>query len=103
MSKAERIIGRAEQLRPRTPQRLAVLVPCFNEEAAIGKAVAGFRCTCPRPRSTSMRTNSTDGTVEVARAAGALVRREGLQGKGNVVRQECGPPPGWPTGGRFSA
>jgi hypothetical protein len=47
MSKAERIIGRAEQLRPRTPQRLAVLVPCFNEEAAIGKVVADFRCTLP--------------------------------------------------------
>jgi hypothetical protein len=43
MSKGERIIGHAEQLRPWSRQRLAVLVPCFNEETAIGKVVADFR------------------------------------------------------------
>jgi glycosyltransferase involved in cell wall biosynthesis len=87
MSKAERIIGRAEQLRPRTRQRLAVLVPCFNEEAAIGKVVADFRCALPEAAIYVYDNNSTDGTVEVARAAGALVRREAHQGKGNVVRR----------------
>jgi glycosyltransferase involved in cell wall biosynthesis len=87
MSKAERILGRAEQLRPRTGQRLAVLVPCFNEETAIGKVVADFRCALPKATIYVYDNNSTDGTVEVARAAGALVRREAHQGKGNVVRR----------------
>src|SRR5712692_5520358 len=87
MSKADLIIARAEELRPRTGRRLAVLVPCFNEEAAIAKVVADFRAVLPEATIYVYDNNSTDRTAEVARAAGALVRREMHQGKGNVVRR----------------
>jgi len=68
-------------------RRVAVLVPCFNEEAAIAKVVADFRAVLPAAAIYVYDNNSTDRTVEVARAAGALVRREMHQGKGNVVRR----------------
>src|SRR6266852_7667396 len=68
-------------------RRIAVLVPCFNEEAAIAKVVADFRAVLPAAAIYVYDNNSTDRTVEVARAAGALVRREMHQGKGNVVRR----------------
>jgi glycosyltransferase involved in cell wall biosynthesis len=67
--------------------RIAILVPCYNEEAAIGKVVADFRALLPRAAIYVYDNNSTDRTLEVARAAGALVRREAQQGKGNVVRR----------------
>src|SRR5499433_4579564 len=72
---------------PRAAQRVAVLVPCFNEEAAIGKVVADFRAALPQAAIYVYDNNSTDRTIEVARAAGAVVRREMHQGKGNVVRR----------------
>src|SRR5258708_1788351 len=87
MSKAQLIVGRTEELRPRAGQRLAVLVPCFNEEAAIAKVVGDFRAALPEAEIYVYDNNSTDRTAEVARAAGALVRRELHQGKGNVVRR----------------
>jgi glycosyltransferase involved in cell wall biosynthesis len=87
MSKRETIAGRAEEWRARAGQRLAVLVPCFNEEAAIAKVVADFRAELPEATIYVYDNNSTDRTVEVARAAGAVVRREMHQGKGNVVRR----------------
>jgi glycosyltransferase involved in cell wall biosynthesis len=92
MSKAETIkpdtiVGRAEEVRPPAGQRVAVLVPCFNEEAAIAKVVADFRAALPEAAIYVYDNNSADRTVEVARAAGALVRRELHQGKGNVVRR----------------
>jgi glycosyltransferase involved in cell wall biosynthesis len=68
-------------------QRLAVLVPCFNEEAAIGQVVRDFRAALPQAAVYVYDNNSTDRTMEVARAAGAVVRRETHQGKGNVVRR----------------
>src|SRR3982074_243710 len=87
MSKAETITARAEQWWPRTDLRLAVLVPCFNEETAIAGVVAGFRAELPEATIYVYDNNSTDRTLEVARAAGAVVRRETHQGKGNVVRR----------------
>jgi glycosyltransferase involved in cell wall biosynthesis len=87
MSKAQTIAGRTEELRPRTVQRLAVLVPCFNEQAAIAQVVADFRSALPEAAIYVYDNNSTDRTAEVARAAGAQVRRELHQGKGNVVRR----------------
>ena len=66
---------------------VAVLVPCFNEETAIGLVVGSFRKALPRARIYVYDNNSTDQTVSVAAAAGATVRREGQQGKGNVVRR----------------
>jgi len=68
-------------------QRLAVLVPCFNEEAAIAQVVRDFRAALPQATIYVYDNNSTDRTMEVARAAGAVVRRETHQGKGNVVRR----------------
>lgn len=66
---------------------MAVLVPCYNEEHAVAKVVADFRAALPEATVYVYDNNSTDGTVEVARAAGAVVRRETYQGKGHVVRR----------------
>jgi hypothetical protein len=68
-------------------QRIAVLVPCFNEEVAIAQVVADFRAALPEATIYVYDNNSTDRTVEVARRAGAVVGRETHQGKGNVVRR----------------
>jgi glycosyltransferase involved in cell wall biosynthesis len=67
--------------------RIAVLVPCYNEEAAIGKVVADFRAALPDAGIHVYDNNSTDRTIEVAAAAGASVGREPRQGKGRVVRR----------------
>jgi glycosyltransferase involved in cell wall biosynthesis len=67
--------------------RIAVLLPCYNEEAAIAQTVAGFRAAFPDAAIYVFDNNSRDRTVEVARAAGAVVRTERMQGKGNVVRR----------------
>src|SRR3954470_18713312 len=67
--------------------RIAVLVPCYNEGAAIGKVVADFRAALPGATIYVYDNNSTDDTVSVATAAGAEVRRETRRGKGNVVRR----------------
>jgi len=67
--------------------RIAVLVPCYNEEIAIGDTVRGFKKALPSAEIYVYDNNSKDRTMEVARAAGAIVRRETLQGKGNVVRR----------------
>ena len=66
---------------------IAVLVPCFNEAAAIAKVVADFRAALPAATVYVYDNNSTDDTSAVARAAGASVRRETRRGKGNVVRR----------------
>jgi len=70
-----------------TDLEIAVLVPCYNEEAAIGDVVRDFRAALPDATVYVYDNNSSDRTTEVARAAGAVVRNEPLQGKGNVVRR----------------
>jgi glycosyltransferase involved in cell wall biosynthesis len=70
-----------------TEPRIAVLLPCYNEEAAIAQTVAGFRAAFPTAAIYVYDNNSRDRTIEVARAAGAVVRSERMQGKGNVVRR----------------
>src|SRR5881397_1039523 len=67
--------------------RVAVLVPCFNEEAAVATVVSDFRKALPTAEIFVYDNNSRDRTVEVARAAGAIVRSERRQGKGHVVRR----------------
>ena len=67
--------------------RIAVLVPCFNEEAAVATVVADFRKVLPSARIFVYDNNSSDRTAAVARDAGAEVRRERRQGKGHVVRR----------------
>lgn len=66
---------------------IAVLLPCYNEALTIGNVVHGFRAALPRARIYVYDNNSTDGTAEIARTAGAIVRNEIRQGKGNVVRR----------------
>jgi glycosyltransferase involved in cell wall biosynthesis len=67
--------------------RIAVLVPCFNEEAAVATVVAGFRKALPLAEIFVYDNNSSDCTIAVAREAGAQVRTERRQGKGHVVRR----------------
>src|SRR5580692_5258022 len=62
--------------------RIAVLVPCYNEEAAIGQVIADFRAALPRAVVYVYDNRSADRTVEVAKAAGAIVRSELRRGKG---------------------
>src|SRR3984885_14735632 len=67
--------------------RIAVLVPCFNEKSAIGKVFPYFRTALLNATIFVYDNGSTDRTVEVALAAGAVVRKEPLRGKGNVMRR----------------
>lgn len=66
---------------------IAVLLPCHNEEAAIAQVIEGFRRALPGAEIYVYDNNSTDRTAAVAAAAGAIVRFEPYQGKGNVVRR----------------
>jgi glycosyltransferase involved in cell wall biosynthesis len=68
-------------------KRVAVLLPCLNEAATIRQVVDAFRASLPDATIYVYDNNSTDGTADVARAAGAIVRHERLTGKGNVVRR----------------
>jgi len=67
--------------------QVAVLLPCYNEEAAVAQTVAGFRAALPDAAIYVYDNNSTDGTRGAAAAAGAIVRAERMQGKGHVVRR----------------
>ena len=67
--------------------RIAVLIPCFNEERAVAHVVADFRRALPDATIYVYDNQSSDGTYEIAQAAGAVVRREPQQGKGFVVRR----------------
>jgi glycosyltransferase involved in cell wall biosynthesis len=67
--------------------RIAVILPCYNEEAAIAATVAGFRQALPRATVYVYDNNSRDRTREIAAQAGAVVRTERQQGKGHVVRR----------------
>ncbi len=72
---------------PTASHRIAVLVPCYNEALTIANVVRRFREALPQAEIYVYDNNSTDGTDEAARLAGATVRKEKLQGKGNVVRR----------------
>lgn len=72
---------------PASTSRIAVLIPCFNEEYAIAQVVRDFKEALPEATVFVYDNNSTDRTAELAAEAGAVVRREPLQGKGNVVRR----------------
>ncbi|WP_345889836.1 glycosyltransferase family 2 protein [Paraburkholderia sp. Cy-641] len=71
-------------------QDVAVILPCYNEAATIAKVVADFRQYLPGARIYVFDNNSTDGTADIARAAGAQVRHVALQGKGNVIHRMFG-------------
>ena len=65
---------------------VAVLIPCYNEAVTIGKVVDDFKRVLPDADVYVYDNNSKDGTADIAREHGAIVKFEGRQGKGNVVR-----------------
>ena len=67
--------------------KIAVLLPCWNEEITIGKVVSDWKRCMPEATVYVYNNNSTDRTAEIAEAAGAIVRNEYQQGKGNVIRR----------------
>jgi glycosyltransferase involved in cell wall biosynthesis len=83
----EVVLGEKTEAAAVERHRIAVLVPCYNEERSIGKVIADFRAALPHAPVYIYDNNSTDDTVEVAARAGAVVRRESHQGKGHVVRR----------------
>ena len=91
LSKLDRVRDEIGDLFPQSAmvrnRSIAVLLPCYNEEAAIASVIEGFQRALPGARIYVYDNNSTDGTYDAAAAAGAIVRREMLQGKGNVVRR----------------
>ena len=74
-------------MKPTRTFRVAALIPCYNEAVAIPVVIRDFAAALPEARVYVYDNNSSDGTVEAARAAGAIVRRQDLQGKGHVVRR----------------
>jgi glycosyltransferase involved in cell wall biosynthesis len=87
MTTAEMILGAKTGTEVPESHRIAILVPCYNEEKAIAKVVTDFRAALPQAAVYVYDNNSQDRTVEVAKGAGAVVRRELHQGKGHVVRR----------------
>ena len=67
--------------------KIAVLIPCYNEEKTIAKVVRDAKEALPEAVIYVYDNNSTDRTVELAREAGAVIRHEYMQGKGNVIRR----------------
>lgn len=67
--------------------RIAVLIPCYNESKTIEKVILDWKYALPEAVIYVYDNNSTDGTAQIAKKAGAVVRHEYLQGKGNVVRR----------------
>ncbi len=83
----ERVANLVAESEPNTRPRIAVLIPCFNEEATVVEVVGAFRRALPTALVYVYDNNSTDSTRQLAASAGAIVRSEHLQGKGNVVRR----------------
>ena len=79
--------GAAETVASKPSYSLAILVPCYNEAITIGQVVQDFKSALPIAKVYVYDNNSADRTREVASAAGAIVRSEPRQGKGNVVRR----------------
>ena len=67
-------------------KKIAVLIPCYNESKSVGKVVQDMKAALPEATIYVYDNNSTDGTDQIARKAGAVVRYEHQQGKGNVIR-----------------
>jgi len=82
----QRMTGRFE-VGTLQPPRIAVLIPCYNEAEAIGSVIRDFAAALPEASIYVYDNNSRDRTREIAAAAGAIVRTETFQGKGNVVRR----------------
>ena len=83
----DRPTGQTDGLEIMMPHQVAVLLPCHNEEATIGAVVQAFRTELPDAEVYVFDNNSSDATSKRAAEAGAIVRTERLQGKGNVMRR----------------
>lgn len=66
--------------------KIAILIPCYNESKTIGKVIKDYKEVLPEADIYVYDNNSTDGTAEIAINAGAIVKHEYRQGKGNVIR-----------------
>lgn len=66
--------------------KIAILIPCYNESKTIGKVIKDYKEVLPEADIYVYDNNSTDGTAEIAMNAGAIVKHEYRQGKGNVIR-----------------
>lgn len=84
---ATELLPRQRQQTARGNPSVVVLIPCLNEATAVAQVVTDFRHCLPEATIFVYDNGSTDNTVEVARAAGAVVRSEPMRGKGNVVRR----------------
>ena len=67
--------------------KIAVLIPCYNEEKTIAKVIKDTKAALPEAVIYVYDNNSTDQTAQIAQAEGAVVRKEYMQGKGNVIRR----------------
>ena len=67
--------------------KIAILIPCYNESQTIEKVIKDYHRVLPEAVIYVYDNNSTDGTAEIAKSAGAVVRHEYQQGKGNVIRR----------------
>lgn len=67
--------------------KVAVLIPCYNESQTIEKVILDYKRVLPEAKIYIYDNNSTDDTARIAREAGAIVRYENKQGKGNVIRR----------------
>jgi glycosyltransferase involved in cell wall biosynthesis len=85
-SRTDGVSGETE-VNAASDSRIAVLIPCYNEAQTIARVVKDFRSSLPQAAIYVYDNNSSDGTAEIARAAGAVVRKEIRQGKGYVVRR----------------
>lgn len=84
-NKQKRFLTSAQKAR-NTMDKIAVLIPCYNESATVEKVIKDYQAALPEATIYVYDNNSTDGTDKIARAAGAIVRYERRQGKGNVIR-----------------
>ncbi len=66
--------------------KIAVLIPCYNEEKTIAKVIKDTKAALPEAVIYVYDNNSTDQTAQIAQAEGAVVRKEYMQGKGNVIK-----------------
>ena len=68
-------------------EKIAILIPCYNEEITIEKVVSDFKRELPEASIYVYDNNSIDNTIELAKKAGAIIKKESIQGKGNVIRR----------------
>jgi glycosyltransferase involved in cell wall biosynthesis len=87
LAQVRRLSGSTSAIAARDGLQIAVLIPCYNEELGMARVIGSFRAALSDAAIYVYDNNSEDSTIDAARTAGAMVRREVRQGKGNVVRR----------------